>query len=310
MTTTEKIQAVQTLASELTKTVYNGSVAVVSSAGIGECLLSVSASEVISPSESFSVECDFIYNGLATDAERPTDSPLIEAGFSGGLNAGLDLASEIYFAAQSGGMFEGNPANILSSVAGTLVEGQSYRFKYKVTYGENVTIALLVNGAEILTATAPASAATGTFGLYFKGVDVSVTATKAYTQAGVFLFGLKGANAISAPYWYGLTAAFAPSSEVLTVTSLNEASASLISVYLEMAAQRMISRIYPFDPSKTVADLPSNYDMLQVELASRYYARAGAEGEIAHHENGINRTYKSVDDEDILARLTPYCKAW
>ena len=35
-------------------------------------------------------------------------------------------------------------------------------------------------------------------------------------------------------------------------------------------------------------------------------ARRGGEGEISHSENGISRTYGSVDDEDILGRLTPY----
>jgi hypothetical protein len=35
-------------------------------------------------------------------------------------------------------------------------------------------------------------------------------------------------------------------------------------------------------------------------------ARKGGEGEIAHSENGISRTYATVDDEDILRTLTPY----
>ena len=30
--------------------------------------------------------------------------------------------------------------------------------------------------------------------------------------------------------------------------------------------------------------------------------------EINHEENGVNRQYASVDDEDILRRLTPFVK--
>lgn len=37
-------------------------------------------------------------------------------------------------------------------------------------------------------------------------------------------------------------------------------------------------------------------------------ARRGGEGEIAHNENGINRSYGTVNDEDILNRITPFVK--
>ena len=45
---------------------------------------------------------------------------------------------------------------------------------------------------------------------------------------------------------------------------------------------------------------------MQVELTVRMVARRGGEGEISHSENGVSRTYGSVDDEDILRTLTPY----
>lgn len=80
----------------------------------------------------------------------------------------------------------------------------------------------------------------------------------------------------------------------------------VISVYLDLAAQKMLVRIYPFDATQT--DIPTVYQTTQCELASRLILRRGAEGETAHNENGINRTYGSVDDEDILSRLTPYAK--
>ena len=50
------------------------------------------------------------------------------------------------------------------------------------------------------------------------------------------------------------------------------------------------------------------YEMLQVKLATRYFLRRGGEGEIRHSENGIDRTYGSVNDEDLLMEITPFAK--
>lgn len=85
-----------------------------------------------------------------------------------------------------------------------------------------------------------------------------------------------------------------------------EATDGVVSLYLSLALQKMVARLYPFDD--TANTIPEKYQMTQCELAARLFLRRGGEGEKAHNENGINRTYGSVDDEDILARLTPYAK--
>lgn len=79
---------------------------------------------------------------------------------------------------------------------------------------------------------------------------------------------------------------------------------AMIESYLALAADRILRRVWPFggDP----AEWPTQYDMVQVQLTVRMIARRGGEGEISHSENGVSRTYKSVDDEDILGQLTPY----
>lgn len=77
-----------------------------------------------------------------------------------------------------------------------------------------------------------------------------------------------------------------------------------IASYLALAADKIMKRIWPFGGESP--DFPSQYDLVQVQLAVRLIARKGGEGEIAHSENGISRTYDSVDDEDILRQLTPY----
>ena len=87
-----------------------------------------------------------------------------------------------------------------------------------------------------------------------------------------------------------------------------EATDAVVKVYLQIACSKMLKRIWPFDSDKEESDIPDQYHTDQCELASRLFLRRGGEGETSHEENGVNRTYGSVDDEDILSRLTPYAK--
>ena len=90
----------------------------------------------------------------------------------------------------------------------------------------------------------------------------------------------------------------------------NDPSATddVVSVYLRLAKNTMLERLYPFRAEEDGSELPVRYETLQCELAARYFLRRGSQGETNHEENGINRSYASVDDEDILRRLTPYAK--
>ena len=95
---------------------------------------------------------------------------------------------------------------------------------------------------------------------------------------------------------------------VTLVENDEEATEDVVSVYLALAHNTMLERLYPYDPNKDTMDIPVRYDTLQCELAARYFLRRGSQGESNHEENGINRSYSSVDDEDILRRLTPFAK--
>lgn len=80
----------------------------------------------------------------------------------------------------------------------------------------------------------------------------------------------------------------------------------VVGAYLNLAENAMLKRLYPFDTTQRT--LPTQYDMDQCELAVRMFSRRGAEGETSHNENSIDRTYDSVNDEDILSRLVPFAK--
>lgn len=86
------------------------------------------------------------------------------------------------------------------------------------------------------------------------------------------------------------------------------ATADVVAVYLNLACSTMLEQLYPCHKGKTKEDIPTRYDAIQCELAARYFLRRGAQGETTHEENGVNRTYGSVDDQDILRRLTPFAK--
>ena len=87
-----------------------------------------------------------------------------------------------------------------------------------------------------------------------------------------------------------------------------KATDALVTVYLDDAQSAILRRLYPFGIPDSVDSVPDIYGMLWCKLAVRYFLRRGAEGEIVHDENGINRQYGSVGDEDLLREVTPY--AW
>ena len=85
-----------------------------------------------------------------------------------------------------------------------------------------------------------------------------------------------------------------------------EATDAVVENYLALAKQKILDRLYPFGNTLETTDIPARYDRLHCELSVRLYLRRGGEGEESHEENGVNRTWASVDDEDILSRLTPF----
>lgn len=93
-----------------------------------------------------------------------------------------------------------------------------------------------------------------------------------------------------------------------TLIGDDSATTELVTVYLEDAKSAILRRRYPFGIPETVTEVGPLYEMLQVKLAVRYFLRRGGEGEGSHNENGINRTYGSVNDEDLLMEVVQVAK--
>lgn len=87
-----------------------------------------------------------------------------------------------------------------------------------------------------------------------------------------------------------------------------EATNALVEVFLADANDTILNRMYPFGIPSEISEVPDRYASIQCRLAQRYFLRRGAEGEIVHNENGVNRTYQSVNDEDIMRTIIQIAK--
>lgn len=96
--------------------------------------------------------------------------------------------------------------------------------------------------------------------------------------------------------------------ELLTTLKVllpDEENDTLLSFFLNSAKQKILDKLYPFDSTKT--ELPSRYETKAVEIAVYLYNKQGAEGEVAHNENGMNRTYESADvPPSMLRGIVPF----
>lgn len=82
---------------------------------------------------------------------------------------------------------------------------------------------------------------------------------------------------------------------------------AVLTVYLDIAEEKMLNRLYPFVKDVTSLEIPTRYSSLQVEIALYMWNKRGAEGQTSHNENGINRTYESSDiPESLLNHITPF----
>lgn len=83
-----------------------------------------------------------------------------------------------------------------------------------------------------------------------------------------------------------------------------ENDTDIVLAYFLQAKSIVLNRAYPFDETKT--DIPDRYIGNVIEIASYLLNKRGAEGETAHSENGISRTYGAASiPDDMLNRIIP-----
>jgi hypothetical protein len=84
----------------------------------------------------------------------------------------------------------------------------------------------------------------------------------------------------------------------------------ILEVYLELAGQKILNRMYPYKENYDGLDVPDRYVGAQLKIAHYMINKRGAEGQIQHIENGIHRNYGAADVPDgMLAEIVPYCQA-
>ena len=84
----------------------------------------------------------------------------------------------------------------------------------------------------------------------------------------------------------------------------------VLGVYLDIAAQKILNKMYPFKTDYEGLEVPDRYAMIQLNIAVYMINKRGAEGEIQHIENGIHRNYGSSDIPDgMLKDIVPYAQA-
>jgi hypothetical protein len=90
-----------------------------------------------------------------------------------------------------------------------------------------------------------------------------------------------------------------------TLISPDTASPDLLTILLGQAEGIVLNKRYPFGVPEN-ATVPAAYEHIQIQIALELFTKMGAEGQTAHSENGINRTYEAADvSPSLLRRIVP-----
>ena len=89
--------------------------------------------------------------------------------------------------------------------------------------------------------------------------------------------------------------------------SPDTADVKVLSQMITLAEGIVLNRRYPFGIPEG-ATVPTQYEHIQLQVALELFSKMGAEGQTAHSENGINRTYESAGvSNSLLRRIVPVC---
>lgn len=91
--------------------------------------------------------------------------------------------------------------------------------------------------------------------------------------------------------------------------STNDIDRETLSVYLKIAGDKVLNRMYPFKTDYTGLKVPDRYVSIQLKAACYLINKIGAEGQIQHIENGIHRNYGAADIPDgMVQEIVPYAQ--
>jgi hypothetical protein len=87
--------------------------------------------------------------------------------------------------------------------------------------------------------------------------------------------------------------------------SPDKPSDDLLLSLLSLAEGIVLNKRYPFGPPEG-ATVPTAYEHIQLKIAVELFSKMGAEGQTAHDENGVKRTYEAGDvSNSLLRQITP-----
>ena len=94
-------------------------------------------------------------------------------------------------------------------------------------------------------------------------------------------------------------------SRLAALISPDTANQDLLSYLLEQAAGIVLNRRFPFGVPED-ATVPAAYEHIQLQIAVELFSKMGAEGQTAHNENGVYRTYEAADvSPSLIRRIVP-----
>jgi len=94
---------------------------------------------------------------------------------------------------------------------------------------------------------------------------------------------------------------------VQTLIAPDNASQDLLLLLVKNAEGIVLNRRYPFGIPDG-ATVPTQYEYTQIRIAVELFTKLGAEGQVMHKENGIERTFESADvSPSLLRQITPLC---
>lgn len=87
------------------------------------------------------------------------------------------------------------------------------------------------------------------------------------------------------------------------------ATDAVVAVYLSDAEAAIMGRLYrAYGNTPAGAVMPAQYDLLQCKIAAWEFLRRGGQGEDSHNENGVNRSYHSTNNEELLKEVMPFAR--